>query len=339
MTVIKASFYNGKTSLRKEVRIHFDPSGQMRVTGLEKDIIYALSDVRIMPRIGNTPRCIYLPGGAKCETMDNDEIDEILRLHGKNKLQVFLHKLESKLWYILLLLILTVVGVWGIVEYGIPMLAKRVAYALPASAESAMGREVLKNLDQIFFSHSHLEEKQKSQLLSLFENMTQEISSANDFRLEFRKGNRVGPNAFALPSGIIVVTDELILLSKHQNEIVAVFAHEIGHVMNRHVIRNLMQNSTMVLIIASITGDFSSITALSSTLPRMLVETKYSLSFEMEADRFALQYLRERKIPPKHFADFLLRLEKETRYKSEMPNYLSSHPPASQRVKMFRSEE
>jgi Zn-dependent protease with chaperone function len=339
MREFTASFYDGKTSQRKEVQIYFDPPGQVRIIGLEEDLAYSLSELRITQRVGNTPRCIYLPDGAKCETLDNDTIDQILRLQGRSRFQAFLHKLESGLRYVLLSLVLTVVGVWGLVEYGIPALAKRAAYVLPASADTAMGREGLKILDKVFFSSSDLEDNRQNQLLSLFDDMTQELADTHNFRLEFRKSARVGPNAFALPSGIIVVTDDLVLLAKQKNELIAVLAHEIGHVIHRHSLRRLLQDSAVVLLVASVTGDVTSITALSSALPTMLMEAKYSRAFEREADQFALQYLRAHDIPPKHFANILLRLGKETGYKNETHNYLSSHPATSQRIRMFKSEE
>ena len=339
MMEIAASFYDGKTSQRKEVRIYFDPAGQLRITGLESDLTYALSEIRISPRVGNTPRSIYLPGDAKCETLDNDTIDAILRLQGRGRWQAFLHKLESRLGYVLLLLVLTVIGSWGLVEYGIPALAKRAAYALPESADAALGQDGLRVLDQVLFSPSDLEEKRQSQLRSLFDDMTQGLAEVHDFRLEFRKSDRVGPNAFALPSGIIVVTDELVLFAKHQNELIAVLAHEIGHVIHRHTLRMLLQKSVVVLVIASITGDVTSVTALSAAMPTILLEAKYSRAFEMEADQFALQYLRSRNISSKYFVDILLRLEKEIGHDSVTHNYLASHPATSERVKLFKDQE
>jgi len=339
MMEITASFYDGKTSQRKVVRIHFDLPYQLRITGLESDLTYALSEIRISPRVGNTPRSIYLPGDAKCETLDNDTIDVILRLRGRGRWQAFLHRLESRLGYVLLLLVLTVVGSWGFVEYGIPALAKRAAYALPDSADAALGQDALKVLDKVLFSPSGLEEKRQSQLLSLFEDMTQGLAEVHEFRVEFRRSDRVGPNAFALPSGIIVVTDDLVLLAKHQNELIAVLAHEIGHVIHRHALRMLLQKSVVVLVIASVTGDVTSITALSAAIPTMLLEAKYSRAFEMEADQFALQYLRAHNIPPKYFADILLRLEKEIGHDSVTHNYLASHPATGERVKFFKDQE
>jgi predicted Zn-dependent protease len=176
-------------------------------------------------------------------------------------------------------------------------------------------------------------------LRARFAAMTEPLADGHTFRLEFRRSGRIGPNAFALPSGIIVVTDELVMLAEHENEIVAVLAHEIGHVRHRHGLRTLLQNSAVALLIASVTGDLASVTALSAALPTLLVEAKYSRAFETEADRFALEYLREHRIPPAHFADMLSRLDVAIGRKREVHDYLASHPVTSERIRMFREAQ
>jgi predicted Zn-dependent protease len=119
--------------------------------------------------------------------------------------------------------------------------------------------------------------------------------------------------------------------------LVAVLAHEIGHVTHRHALRRLLQDSATVLLIAAITGDATSITSLSATVPTLLIETKYSRDFEREADRFALGYLKENNINPRHFSDILLRLEQSRPGESDIPDFLSSHPGTKERIKAFQS--
>ncbi|MGQ4807999.1 Beta-barrel assembly-enhancing protease [Candidatus Entotheonellaceae bacterium PAL068K] len=338
MTMIRATFYDGQISRGTPVWMHLESRDRLRITGMERDLVYGLSEIRIASRVGNTPRSIYLPEGMMCKTLENDAIDAILRQRERGRWQALIYALESRWGYVLPLLFVTLVGGWGLVEYGIPALAKRVAYAFPASADTALGRDGLKLLDQMFFSLSALEEERQEQLRATFDTMTRQLADGHAFRLEFRKSDRVGPNAFALPSGIIVVTDELVLLARHQNELIGVLAHEMGHVQHRHALRALLQNSTVALLIASLAGDITSLTALSAALPTLLVEAKYSRDFETEADQFALQYLREHDIQPAYFANMLERLEEVTKREDEGHNYLASHPATNQRIRMFREE-
>jgi len=336
MRRIKASFYDGKTSEKTEVELQFYASRQLRISGLAKDVLYELSEVRITPRLAKTPRSIYLPDGARCEALDNEAIDAVLRHYGIGKWQAFVHKLESKFLYVLIALVITIVAVWGLVAYGVPALAEYAAHSLPPTVDIALGRQGLSVMDRLFFSPSELSEQRLRELDLLFMNMTRGIAGGYTFRLELRKGNGVGPNAFALPSGIIVLTDELVLLTKHKDEQIAILAHEIGHLVHRHALRRLLQDSTTALIVVSITGDVTSIGALSAALPTLLIEAKYSRDFEWEADQYALKYLKNNNIAPKYFADILLRLEKATPQYNDAYHYLSSHPATRERLRVFQ---
>lgn len=336
MTTLSASFYDGKTSAKKDVQLHFYASGELVIRGLEDELKYPLADVRISARVGNTPRSLYLPGGAKCETFDNDAVDALLERHRRHRGAAWLHTLESKLRYVALALVVTVVVAWGFVQYGIPRLAKHVADALPASVDTALGQEGLAVMDRLFFAPSELNEPRQRELQAIFSDIVEASTDDREFKLVFRKSPRVGANAFALPSGIVVITDELVILARDDKELIAVLAHEIGHVVHRHALRRVLQDSTVVLVIAAITGDVASITSLAATIPVVLVEAKYSRDFEREADDYSLHYLRANDISPRHFADILLRMEQSAPARSEVPGYLSTHPATEERVQRLR---
>lgn len=334
MKVLKADFYDGNTSARQEVAIQFEPPGQLRITGLERELIFPFSQLKVSPRIGHTPRSIYLPSGAKCEVRDNDTIDDVLERYGQSSWPRLLHKLESRLAYVVLALVITVISVWGLVHYGVPALAERVARSLPISVDETLGREALSVLDKSVFSPSELGADRQRKLRAVLAGVTQRIEDAHMYRLEFRRG--VGANAFALPSGLVVITDELVQLAENDNEILAVMAHEVGHVVHRHQLRRLLQDSITVLIIASIVGDVASLASLSAALPTLMIEAKYSRDFEREADQFALRYLRDNNIRSHHFADILLRMEQQRPSLGLGGGYLSSHPATKERAELFQ---
>ncbi len=339
MSTIAASYYDGKTSRRTDVQIMLDRAGMLHVLGLARDLHYRLAEVTIAPRVGNTPRSIYFPDGAKCETLDNDAVDAFLRTRRAGRWDAFAHALESKLRYVLPALALTVLVVGGLVHYGVPALAKRVAYALPASVDAQLGAGGLAALDRVYFAPSRLTEERRRGLRALFARLSRGIDDGHAYRLEFRRGEEIGANAFALPSGIVVVTDELVGLAQHDDEIAAVLAHELGHVVHRHALRRVLQDSTVVLLLASITGDVSSVTSLAGALPALLVEAKYSRAFEREADRFALAHLRARGIDLRHFAAILLRLQRSRPEERGVHDFLATHPATSERVKLIEEAE
>lgn len=335
MKTLSGSYYDGKTSKRSEVRIGLDRAGVVWISGLEQELHYPLAQVRIAPRVGNTPRSIYLPDGAKCETEDNDAVDAFLRQRGAGRWHDFVHALESRMLYVLPAVALTALFVWGLIAYGVPALAKRVAYALPPSVDARLGAGGLTALDRAFFEPSRLGAARQRELRAVFVRLTDGLGDGHAYRLEFRRGVRIGANAFALPSGIVVLTDELVELAGDDREIASVLAHEIGHVVHRHVLRRALQDSSVVLLLASVTGDVSSVASLSAALPALLVEAKYSREFEREADRFALAHLRLHDIPPRHFAAMLRRLEQARPRESGVHDFLATHPATRERIELI----
>lgn len=339
MSTMQAVYYDGKTSDKRAVEIELAAAGTLIIRGLESELRYRLAEVRIAPRVGNTPRSIYLPGDAKCETSDNDTIDLFLKRHRHATASAWLHTFESKLGYVVLALVITGVSILGLVEYGVPLLAKHAARALPPSVDIALGEQGLSALDQTFFAPSRLSAQRQQALRALFAKTTADLPEAERLQLLFRRSPRIGANAFALPSGMIVITDELVLLARHDDELVAVLAHELGHVVHRHALRRVLQDSTVVLIIAAITGDVTSITSLAATIPTVLVEAKYSRNFEREADDYALQYLRAHHIAPHRFADILLRMENTRPSRGDVPDFLSTHPATEERIRIFKEAD
>jgi Zn-dependent protease with chaperone function len=112
--------------------------------------------------------------------------------------------------------------------------------------------------------------------------------------LKFRGGGKIGANAFALPGGFVVLTDELVALAETDLEIIAVLMHELGHVEMRHTLRQTLQGALPGLLLAAMTGDVDS---LASGLPAALMQLRYSRQMETEADAYALASLRHACVP------------------------------------------
>ncbi len=332
MREIAGRYYDGKTSEPHDVRLRFYRDGEVRILGLDQDRVYRLAALDFAPRVGNIPRAIQLPDGGRCEAPDNDAVDEVLRQQRRGGLAGLVHLLETRARFVVLSLVLSVVTVWAGIQFGIPALSKSVAYALPPSAAAELGDGVLQALDKLVFEPSTLESARREQLRMRFANMTRGLDPTFRFDLVFRRSPSVGPNAFALPNGTIVVTDDLVNLAEHEDEIVAVLAHEVGHVVGRHALRRVLQNSGVMLLAAAITGDVVSIASLAGAVPTLLIESKYSRAFETEADDYALVYLQGQSISPQHLINILSRLEDVSASRDGALGYLSSHPATNERI-------
>jgi len=336
MMPFRARYYDGKTSQQREVRIWAEPSGRLRVIGEGIDFSCPIAEVRPSQRVGNTKRHLHFPDGSQCETGDNDAVDAAFAALPSEAPGRLIHLWESAYGYALFALALTAAALWAGIVYGIPALAKEVASILPPSIETAIGRDALAGLDRVLLAPSKLPPARQERVRALFSRMISDIEGADGYRLELRSSKRLGANAFALPSGEVVVTDQLVELAKKDDELVAVLAHEIGHLRQRHGLRRLLQDSATVLLIAAVTGDLTSIVSLASALPAILLQAKYSRDFEREADEFALDYMKSHGIPPESFGAILLRMEERRGAAADIPDYLSTHPATRERAERSR---
>ena len=184
-------------------------------------------------------------------------------------------------------------------------------------------------LDSGFLRPTALSLQQQSRVDNLFLRMTAGLDDGHDYQLEFRSMARV-PNAFALPSGIIVITDDMVKLAHNDDELMAVLAHEIGHVRGRHALRQIIQAAGISAMALVLLGDVSTISSLVTAVPALL-QAKNSRDLEAEADEFSRQWLEANGIATSHFDNIMCRLESRIR-SDGTPSFLSSHPPTRERA-------
>lgn len=333
MIAFSANYYDGIVSQVVEVRVELDDSGTLHVFGLPQPAAYTLAEVRVAPRLGNTLRKITLPDGATCETLDHAALDELLRRAGRGQAGALVHRLESTWRAAILATVVLVAFVIVGIRWGIPIVARRVAEAIPDAMAFDIGRGTLALLDQSMLKPTQLTAQRQAELTTGFGAMADEYPEL-PLELHFRRG--VGPNAFALPDGSVIVTDELVALAKDDNEIQSVLMHEIGHVHHRHALRMALESSTVVILVSTYLGDVTQLSTLSSALPGIIAQSHYSREHETEADSFALLYLDRSGIPRKHYANILRALQNIVGKDPDRGmQYLASHPPTSERIRRF----
>lgn len=332
MSAFDAHYYDGISSAARKVRVSVEPDARVRVLGEDIDRTLAREQVRVSARLGNAPRYLYLPDGAKCETAEHDAVDALFAHRGG-----LVHALERHWLLAVGAAICTLVILWGGFTYGVPVLARHAAHAIPPSMESAMGEQSLRALDGQYLEPTRLPPQQREQVRAAFERVAATLPPTAAVRLELRHSEDFGPNAFALPSGIVIMTDAMVELAGNEHEIMAVIAHEIGHVHHRHIMRSILQNSAVAVLVATLLGDVTSVTGLAASVPTFLVEQRYSRAFEYEADAFALAWMHANSIDPVHLAAVLDRLAHEAGGDVEgLARYLSTHPSMRERVQAIR---
>jgi Zn-dependent protease with chaperone function len=205
------------------------------------------------------------------------------------------------------------------------------ATAVPAAVTDRLSRQTLTMLDARFLEPSELGTDRSAHLQNLFHGLVDRKRSPVNYCLEFRKSGQVGANAFALPSGLIVMTDELVGLAENDRELIGVMAHEVAHVENRHGLRVLFQNAGTFLLVSALVGDVSSITAAGKNLPTLLIESGYSRRFEKEADRAAGTYLIRMGWGTVSLQNILARLAKTAPIHPAFALF-STHPDLEERI-------
>jgi predicted Zn-dependent protease len=332
MKLIEASYYDGRSTLERKVSMLLEPLDRLRVFGDGIDVSWALTQIRLSSRVGNTRRHLSFPDGSQCETADNDAIDELFAGVHSAAFSRLLHLWESKLRYVALALALTGISLWTGITYGVPALARQIAFRLPPETDELLGQQALEGLDKYLLQPTKLPPQRQAAMKKLFEDMTAGIAGAAEYEIELRASKAIGANALALPSGIVVVTDALVELSQNDDELIAVIAHEIGHLKQRHALRRVLQDSATVVVMIAVTGDISSIISVSALLPNMIVQSKYSRDFEREADDFAFDYLKRRNVSPEALTAILVRMEKNHASSNTLLDYVSSHPATKERA-------
>lgn len=337
-----AIWYDGRTSHGSEVTIGLVDAG-VTVSGAGIDRVYPLADVGVDPPLGRMKRRLRFPDGATAETDADRFVEEVLRRQGAGRFLVGVHRWERSLKRAAAALAVMLLIVIAFVRYAVPVLARQVAFALPAKTEELIGRETMQILDKVALQPSALSSRRREDLTRQFRAVTAGCPGGERWRLAFRSSSRIGANAFAIPSGIVVITDRMVELAENDEQLIGVLAHEVGHLERRHALRYVLQNSATVLLVATLTGDIVSAGSLAATMPTALIDAKYSRDFEREADGAAVAFLKRKGIPVRRYAEILARLDAEHHEERDaaprLGEILDDHPQMLERVQAVLAAE
>lgn len=334
-----------------------------------QNLIGQWSQVAISDRLGNTERKLTLADGSLFTTQDNDAIDTLIKSNKNSvtgsKWSLRLHRHETKMSSVLTMLVITAVFVFSFIKWGLPWTSQAVAHALPQQTGVFIGKQSLDFIDRYFLEPTQISDAKQQQIMSRF-NIRLKPFGGDDsiqYQLHFRNmsvGGVSQPNAFALPSGDIILTDKFVELSKNDDEIDAVLLHEMGHVVERHSLEMLTQNSLTTMIVLLVLGNPDGISELATGLGTALVSSHYSRQYETEADEFAFKRMLKIGIDPQSFVDILSRMEAystaainaednddaanqdkqetvdsdESVGEDRLSDFLSTHPNTQLRIKM-----
>jgi predicted Zn-dependent protease len=139
-------------------------------------------------------------------------------------------------------------------------------------------------------------------------------------------------NAVNFPGGLIVVYSGLIMELESPEEMAAVLAHELGHVVNRDSIKSIMRQTGIAAFFSAFGGRGGQVVA--QRILREAANIKYSRSVEQRADNFTFDLLISAGIDPAHMGKALenLKQKKNPDY-MKILRYIDTHPSIDSRVK------
>lgn len=225
----------------------------------------------------------------------------------------------------------------GMYLWGLPIAARATLAFVPLSVDAQLGDMAMASIrEEGWLKPSALPPTRQQALRTAWERAAAKAPPGTaPIVLHFHK-SRMGPNAFALPGGHVVLTDEMVeLVGGDEEVIVGVLAHEAAHVSRRHGMRMLAQTTLLGGISSVAFGDFSGLLA---TAPAMLGHLGYSRDFEREADGDAIALLQANGISPAVMATLFERLQAHQKDDGapDLPIALGSHPPDAERIARFR---
>jgi Zn-dependent protease with chaperone function len=147
-------------------------------------------------------------------------------------------------------------------------------------------------------------------------------------------------NAFAMPGGNIVVNAGLLKLADRPEQVVAVIAHEVAHVSERHLYRGQISAAGPLIICAVFMGGKGGPMGLISSGTALVAGAGFSQEFETEADNVGWNYLIAAKIDPRGMAEMFrkFKAEEEQVEALQLPNALSTHPTLDRRIERLEKK-
>ena len=320
MKAVRVRYYDGKISRAYDAYLSATGEGGFILKSAQHERRYDGEDYEFLPSVGKAPAVLTLSDGGRIELLD--EMPSWLTLKNKplfDKISI----MEGSLRWVAISVVVACSFVFVSLKFGMPMMAHYVAQKLPEDTLMEIGNHAEEQVMKMTQS-STLPEARQNEIVALY----QKLGGNPQAKIIVRGGGAIGANALAIPNNTIIITDELIKLSDDDNEILAVLAHEQGHLVHRHSLEQAISNLGVGVLIVVITGDTSN---LLLALPTLLAHTHYSQKAELEADKFAIDELKRLGISPKYLASFFEKMQKLDGNQSHW-SLLSTHPDTTKRI-------
>lgn len=325
--LVPARWYDGRSSQPKPALIGFTPTSKgpslvlhpLQPSGAAP-LTYGYQQVG-WPETWHAQRLqqrlvVDLQDGGSLEVDDAPRWHAALQAAGQRP--GLAHRMQTRWQAFIAVLAVAAVGLTLFYRYGTPWAATQLTRFVPLAWETALTSDTLARMDDGYLKPSKLPAERQAALRQRFDALVAQTPPALQryggyaprYTLSFRSGMKA--NAFALPGGTIVVTDDLVQEARDRklgdDAVVGVLAHEIGHVAHRHTTRLLVEQGVLNIGLGLALGDVSGMLSTGSAL---LTGLAYRRNHEREADCFAIALMGHARLPTAPMADLLLAIAHE----------------------------
>ena len=292
---------------------------------------YALDGLRIVDRMAGLPLKLFTEGRSMLELPDGPMAKRLSA--GRRGLLARIEQNVGKA--ILIGVFLLVPMIWALTAYVVPYLAGRVAPHISVEFAEEIGQSTFDSLSSSWqLDELELDMEQERALAKIRAVGARLADAAGgpwNYRFYLDAREKAQPNAFALPSGQIIISYSLFK-KLAPGEVAAVLAHEIAHVERRHSLQALVSTSFWYVF------SLMMLDPLLTTLP-VLAILSYSRTNELEADCRAATLLHNIGHNPQSMVDALNALHDEGEDDEEEAiaflrehDFISTHPGFEGRI-------
>lgn len=331
--VLKGEYYAPGSSSRSLATLETDGTGNSAKAYLKNEAgvqviqIWA-SDLSIDAPIGTAPRRITLPNQGVFLTADHDTVQRLSGdTHGSR-----LHAWEAFRPRLIGVMGVCAVAGWLFWRYGLDMMAGAAVAMTPQTLIDSLDRGTMLTIDKTVASPSKLSDEERARVSGIFTDLIAALppEDAEGFTLEFRSLGMMGPNAFALPGGTVVMSDQLVNRFKGDDVVAGVLGHELGHAVEQHGLRQVYRSLGIFVVIGLMAGDTGPILEDILLEGNLLLSLAYSRKHETSADAFGVALVSRAGYNPTGLMEFFDTLKDEI---GGGPGWASTHPAPEDRVK------
>lgn len=211
-------------------------------------------------------------------------------------------------------------------------------YAFTVKEEREYGQKMLAVIRSQF---NLLDQPDINQYINNLGGQIVSIAGSQYFDYHFYVINNKEFNAFASPSGLIFMNSGLLETMDTEGELYSVLAHEIGHVVSRHIAGRVENSAkinaaTLALVLAGIAmggGALSQALIAGGLATGATMSIAFTRQDEEEADRKAYAYMIQAHRAPEDMVSMLKKMYRVNKLNmSDVPQYLLTHPKPELRM-------